>query len=89
MDAHVSLASAFVGTYDLDSISAIWSIGWDIPCEVHVDVIGEVSFLRVVLVIEWGTVPIDMNVDIVNMDIVSEDTSKVEVEVNTLCNSIW
>ena len=38
----------------MNSISAIWSIGWDRPSEAHVDVIGEVSRLRVVLVKEWG-----------------------------------
>ena len=90
VNAKVSFGGAGVGTYEFDSIVAIWSIGWDVPSERHVKVIGKVfDCILVVLVIEWGTVPVDVNVDIVNMDIVRKDTSKVEGDVLSLSKWIW
>ena len=42
-----------------------------------------------VLVIEWGAVPIDMNVNVVNMDVVREDTSENEGDVDSLSKWVW
>ena len=88
-DAKVRFSRAAVGTEELDIVFTIWSESWDIPTESHLEVVGVVMSILMVLVIEWGTVPVDVNVDIVNMDVVREDTSKIESEVATLSNWIW
>ena len=90
MDAKVGFILGVIGSDELDGVLTIWSIGWDVPSEVHGEDLLEVLGLwNMVLVVEGGTVPIDMNVDIIDVDIWSKNTSKGEGEVRALGDWIW
>lgn len=45
--------------------------------------------LRMVLIIKWSAHPVDVNVQVRNIDSINDGTSKVEGDVTSLSNWVW
>merc|ERR1711998_626504 len=62
-----NLSIGSVGTSELDGVGSIGSVGGDIPVELEL-VIGVILLtVLVILIVEGGTVPVDMDVEVVNL----------------------
>ena len=73
-----------VGTGELDSISAIRSIGWDIPVQFEL-VISVISLtILIILIIEGRAVPVDMYVKGINFSRGAHGSDKVELDGGSL-----
>ena len=74
---------------DRNSVGTGWSVRWDGPLEGVV--IGGVIdvVLGVVLVIEGGSVPVDVDVNVGDFDGVTDDTGKVEGNIGSLDSWGW
>ena len=91
-DAHdlgTSLARDITIADQRDIVVSRWGERWNIPSDGGLEVISNGSGLVVVLIIERGTVPVNMDVDVGEGSLVTENTSKVQVEVRALHNWSW
>ena len=72
-----------------DKVATTWSIAWDVPGDIvgvgGVVVVGHL----VVLVIEGGSVPVNMNMDVIVVGFSTEDTSKLKGDIGSLDKWIW
>ena len=92
LDAHdigIGLARNVTITDKLENIVSGWGKRWDIPSDGSFVVISNGSGLVVVLVIEWGTVPVNVDMDVFEGSLVTKNTSEVQVEVRALHNWRW
>ena len=88
VDAHVE-DGLVVGSSNLDVVLAGWGVGWDIPAEWNID--GGVEGLSDfdVFVVEWGSVPVNVDVDLLDLHGGRDDTSEVEGKVDSLGDWVW
>jgi hypothetical protein len=78
------LTVGLVGTGELNGVSTIRGIGWDIP--VHLElVVGVISLaILIILVVEGGTVPVNMDVEVVNFSGFIHGSNEVELDGGAL-----
>ena len=71
-------------------VGAIWGVGWNTPLQLNIEGIrfGS-SEIFVVLVVEWGTVPVNMDVHIADIDIAIQTANEVEGNVRSLDQWVW
>lgn len=78
-DAEVVLgAIGIVNTGDRGNVFAIWGVWWYAPFKVVWDWVGVFGLSLMVLIVKWGSVPVDVNVDIVDIDGAAEATSEMK-----------
>ena len=72
-----------------NGVGSRWGIGWNIPA----DVVLEGGVVMVghgdVLVIEGGPVPVDMDVNVVDINSLGDDSSEHERDLGSLNNWVW
>ena len=88
-DIGIGLARNVTVADKRENIVSRWCKRWNIPSDGSLVVISNGSGLVVVLILEWGTVPVNVDVDVFKGSLVTENTSKVQVEVRALYNWRW
>ena len=75
---------------EVDIVGTGWGEGRNVPAEVvGVLLVLEGVVLGVVLVVERGAVPVDVDVHVFDFDLVSNDTEEVELDLASLHNWVW
>ena len=73
-----------------DNVVTVWCVRWDIPAEL--EVVGAIDGMAVlwdVSVVEGGSVPVNMDMDVVLGHGVGDNTSEVEGDVGSLGEWLW
>jgi len=92
VDAHdlgISLAREVTGSHKADLVVSSWGDGWHVPRDGSGELISDRGGLWVVLIIQWGTVPVNVDMDVLKSARVSEDTGQVEGDVAVLHKRSW
>ena len=63
---------------DGGNVATGWGNGWKVPSEINGNIVIEFSMLSMVLLIKINSVPVDVNVEVVNNEMTISVSSNVD-----------
>ena len=70
-------------------VSTIWGESWDIPTELVSVGIVILVVLVVVLIVEGSSIPVNVNMNVGDFHVITDDTSEIELKIASLGQWLW
>ena len=89
LHAEVFAGAIGIDTSQDDLVVTIWGIRWNGPLQGVVHWVGGWEGIGMVLVVEWSTVPVNMNVDLGKRDVVGEGSNHFQSNILSFDEWVW
>jgi len=84
-------AEVFVGAFDTGEhniVVAVWGVRWNGPAKGVFQGVLKVA-ANGILVVQWSTIPGNMDMNLIEIDGIGQDADKVEADIGSLLERIW